>query len=101
MNKAKQSLQERLSLLEGQGQGGYQQRYGNAYGSSGSEKYVAATGCASCIGGSESYSSRYILCSRKLFYSLIKQLGAIPNDFLTQSFDLVNSKADNETFNFA
>jgi len=56
VSAAKQSLQERLAALEGQT--GYNQaRYGNAYGTSGSEKYVV--GCSACIGSEnrEAYSS--------------------------------------------
>src|SRR5690349_17238357 len=76
VSKAKQSLQERLALLEGQQQSGQysQSRYGNAYGSSGSEKYV--TGCSSCasVGGSENYSSRYTFCDQGETYFSINLL---------------------------
>lgn len=58
VSAAKQSLQERLAAIEGQSS--YNQaRYGNAYGTSGSEKYVV--GCSACIGSEnrDAYSSRY------------------------------------------
>lgn len=68
VSAAKQSLQERLALLQGQsGYSANQARYGNAYGSSGSQKYVS--GCSSCLVGSEnreSYSSRYSSSMRRL-----------------------------------
>lgn len=61
MNAAKQVLQERLSKFEAQKEYGQGQQYGNSYGSSGSEKYVAPA-CVTCYGGSENrvlYNSRY------------------------------------------
>lgn len=62
---AKHSLNDRIAKLEENTgyntySSGVQGQYGNAYGASGSEKYVS---CAYCVGGSEnqvsSYNSRY------------------------------------------
>lgn len=91
VNAAKQILQERLSKLEAQS--GYGQQYGNSYGSSGSQKYVV--GCSTCYGGSEnrvSYNSRYFLELKNNYFSSENNLllGATPNDFFTQFFDLLN-----------
>lgn len=93
VNAAKQTLQERLSKLDVQNGYGQSSQYGNSYGSSGSQKYVV--GCSTCYGGSENrvlYNSRYLLELKNNYFSSENNLslGATPNDFFTQFFDLLN-----------